>query len=78
MKKNYTKTFIGSLAAFFLSISCCWISALALWIGGATLLTSLATYLGKIQYLLVGIGIFLSVVSLVLFFRNPKEKQNIR
>jgi len=68
MKKNYKKTFIGSIAAFFLGTSCCWISSLAIWLGGATVLTTIANYLGKVQYFIIVLGVLLAIWSLVLFF----------
>ena len=67
MKINHKKTFIGSLIAFFLGTSCCWISALAIWLGGATILTSFASYFGQLQYLLLFIGVFLIILSAVLY-----------
>lgn len=73
MKINHKKTFIGSLIAFFLSVSCCWISALAIWLGGATMITSFATYFDKLQYAIIGIGIFLGITSLVLFLRHRQQ-----
>lgn len=70
MDVNHKKTFIGSIIAFFLGVSCCWVSALAIWLGGTTILTSVAAYLGKLQYTIIVLGIFLGVLSLVLFIRN--------
>lgn len=75
MKVTPKKIFIGSLIAFFLSISCCWISALTIWLGGATVITSLATYFDQLQYAIIGIALFLGITSLVLFL---KEKKRIR
>lgn len=72
MKINHKKTFIGSLIAFFLGISCCWISALIIWVGGATILTSFAAYLGKMQYVIIATGVFLGILSLVFFLKNRR------
>ncbi len=73
MKITPKKTLIGSLIAFFLGISCCWISALAIWLGGATVITSFATYFDKVQYAIIGIGIFLGITSLVLFLKHRQQ-----
>jgi len=70
MKINPKKTFIGSLVAFFLGISCCWMSALAIWLGGATMLTSVANYFGKLQYAILLIGLLLAGLSLFLFLKR--------
>ena len=56
--------------AFFLGASCCWISALTIWLGGATILTSFANYFGKLQYAILLIGVFLAGLSLFLFLKN--------
>lgn len=73
MKINHKKTFIGSLVAFFLGTSCCWISSIAIWLGGATILTSFAAYLGKMQYFIIALGVFLGILSLVLFWKNRQK-----
>jgi len=70
MKLNHKNTFWGSVVAFFLGTSCCWISALAIWLGGATVLTWLSTFIENIQELLVFVGALLGGVSLFLFFRK--------
>lgn len=67
MEINHKKTFIGTVIAFFLSISCCWMSSLAIWLGGTTLLTSFAAYLGQLQLFIIAIAIFLGILSLVLY-----------
>lgn len=72
MKITPKKTFIGSLVAFFLGTSCCWISSLVIWLGGAALLTSFANHFGQLQYVFLFIGIFLSVLSAVLYFKTTK------
>jgi len=70
MKINHKKTFIGSLIAFFLGTSCCWISSLAIWLGGATIVTSFASYLGQLQYFILFIGAFLIILSAVLYYKT--------
>ncbi|MBK7635173.1 MAG: hypothetical protein IPJ13_13535 [Saprospiraceae bacterium] len=46
MDTNYKKSFFGSIIAFILGTSCCWLTSLAVWLGGATILTGLAAFLG--------------------------------
>lgn len=77
MKITPKKTFIGSLIAFFLGTSCCWISSLAIWLGGVTIMTSFAAYLGKMQVFIIAIGIFLGILSLILFFKHRRLQQKI-
>ena len=76
MRINPKKTFIGSLVAFFVGISCCWISALAIWLGGATILTSVATYLGKLQYAILLAAVLLGGLSLFIFVKHRRMTQN--
>ena len=70
MKLNHKNTFWGSVLAFFIGTSCCWMSSLAIWLGGATLLTWTTTFIESIQELLIFAGALLGVISLFLFFRK--------
>lgn len=70
MKNNYKKTFLGSILAFAMGLSCCWMSALAIWIGGVTLFGSIASFLEILRPVLIGLGIFMGIVSLVLFLKK--------
>jgi len=70
MKLNHKNTFWGSVLAFFIGTSCCWMSALAIWLGGATMLTWTTTFIESIQELLIFAGALLGVISLFLFFRK--------
>ena len=72
MKLNQKNTFWGSVTALIIGSSCCWISSLAIWLGGATLLTATATFIGDLQGLLLGIGFLLGFVSFLLFLKNKK------
>jgi len=38
--KRYKKTLLGSMAAFFIGTSCCWLSSLGVWLGGAAFLVT--------------------------------------
>lgn len=64
MKANYKKSFLGSVLAFILGASCCWLTSLAVWFGGVTILTAFATFLGRfntvifiLAILLFGLGV---------------------
>ncbi|MFK7774881.1 MAG: hypothetical protein AB8F94_22260 [Saprospiraceae bacterium] len=70
MKLNHKNTFWGSVVAFFIGTSCCWISSLAIWFGGVTILTWAVTFIENIQELLIFVGVLLGTVSLFLFFRK--------
>lgn len=78
--KTWKKTLVGGLAAFFLAFSCCWISALAIWLGGTTLLGVLVIYLDNIQIPLFILGALLSTIALVLYYKkiqtNKKHENN--
>ncbi|MFK8008813.1 MAG: LPXTG cell wall anchor domain-containing protein [Saprospiraceae bacterium] len=70
MKLNHKNTFWGSVVAFFIGTSCCWISSLAIWLGSATLLTWLSIFIESIQALFIFVGALLGGVSLFFFFRK--------
>lgn len=72
MKLNHKNTFWGSLTALILGSSCCWISSLAIWLGGATMLTATATFIGNFQIVLLIFGVVLGLVSFYLFFKKRK------
>jgi len=72
--KDYKKTFFGSVVAFFVGTSCCWLSSLAIWIGGATLFGTLITFIEDMQGLLIGLGILLAVISVYLYFKRRNTK----
>jgi len=63
MKTNYKKSFLGSILAFILGTSCCWLTSLAVWLGGATVLTIFATFLGQHHTLFIILGLCLLVVG---------------
>lgn len=71
--KPYKKTLVGSIVAFFIGTSCCWLSSLAIWIGGATFIGVLGTFIGDIQILLISAGLILLISSLFLFLRNNSK-----
>ncbi|HLF52923.1 hypothetical protein [Flavobacterium sp.] len=59
MKTNYKKTFLGGIIAFILGTSCCWLTSLAVWLGGVTILTVFATFIGKFNTTIIIFSIFL-------------------
>jgi len=72
--KDYKKTLFGSMLAFFVGTSCCWLSSLAIWIGGATLIGTLVTFIEDVQLLSLALGGLLAVCSLYLYFQKRKVK----
>jgi len=80
--KTWKKTFVGGLAAFFLAFSCCWISALAIWLGGTTLLGVLAVYLESMQLPLIILGAALITAALISYNKkiqtNKKHEHNTK
>lgn len=70
--KDYKKTFIGSIVAFFIGTSCCWLSSLAIWIGGATILGTVSSFVDRVQIPLVGLGVVLLLVAVYSFVKRRK------
>ena len=75
MKGNYKKTLWGSLAAFFIGTSCCWLSSLAIWVGGAALLGTIVSFSEDIQWVLIFVGIVLGLVSLILYIQKRGKEE---
>ena len=76
--KDYKKSLFGSIIAFFVGTSCCWMSSLAIWVGGATLFGSLITFIEDIQLLLLVLGSLLAIVSFYLYFQKRRSKDLIK
>jgi len=72
MKSNYKKTFLGSIITFFMGISCCWLSSLVVWFGGATLMGTVISFVEDMQLVFFAIGGILVIISLVLYFKRKK------
>ena len=72
----YKKTFLGSIIAFALSISCCWISSLMIWFGGLAFLGVMVEFMENIRLPLVIMGSILGIVSIFLFLRNIGKKDS--
>lgn len=65
MKANYKKSFWGSIVAFVLGTSCCWLTSLAVWFGGATILTAFATFLGRFNTIIIIFAILLLGLGII-------------
>lgn len=71
--KTYVKTFIGGMIAFFVGTSCCWLSSLAIWIGGAAFIGVLVQWIESLQVQLIVLGIVLVMVSGYLYWRKKSD-----
>ena len=72
--KNYKRTFLGSAVAFFIGTSCCWLTSLAIWLGGATLIATIASLIENVQTLLISLGTILLIITLFLYLKGRKKK----
>ncbi len=72
--KSYKKTVTGSIITFVIGTSCCWISSLAVWFGGATIIGTIASFIEDTQTLFIFVSIFLAIGSIFLYFRNRRKK----
>jgi len=68
--KSYKKTFYGSLIAFFVGTSCCWISGLAIWLGGAAFAGMAVRYIQNLQLLILSLGIILLILAFIQYARR--------
>lgn len=71
--ENNKWTLISGFAAILIGTSCCWLSSLAIWIGGATLLGATTTYTESILIPMIIIGFLLLLLG---FYKNQKSKKN--
>lgn len=78
MKGNYKKSFLGSIIAFILGTSCCWLTSLAVWFGGATILTAFATFLGRFNSIIIIFALLLLGLGIIQLsiHRQNLRKQN--
>ena len=70
MKTNYKKSFVGSLLAFVLGTSCCWLTSLAIWFGGATLLTIIARFASQYQTIILFIALVFFIMGIYQFWKH--------
>jgi cellobiose-specific phosphotransferase system component IIC len=72
--KTYKKTLLGSIVTFFIGTSCCWLSSLAIWLGGVTLLGSIINMVENIQTQLILLSIIFGIVTVYLYQKNIRKK----
>ena len=72
MKLNHKKSFIGSIVALLIGSSCCWLSSLAAWIGGVTIISGIVAAVSKVQIYFIGIGFLLAIIGIILYFYSRK------
>ena len=72
MKANYKKTFLGSILAFILGTSCCWLTSLAVWLGGVTFLTVLSGFVHNYNSIILAIAFLFFVVAIYKFWKYKK------
>jgi len=68
--KHYSKTFFGSIVAFVLGTSCCWLSSMAIWFGGAALVGIIGSFFENIQTLLLILGVGFGITTVFLYFKK--------
>jgi len=67
VKRNYKKTLWASIIVFVLGTSCCWVSTLVIWVGGAAVIGVISKYLPNIQVFLIALGVTLGLITLYLY-----------
>jgi len=70
---DYKKTFLGSIVAFVIGMSCCWLSSLAIWFGGIAALGTIANFVENIQEFLIILGGILLLTSGIFYWRKKRE-----
>ena len=74
MKTNYKKSFLGSILAFILGTSCCWLTSLAVWLGGATVLTVISRFTHQYNTIILSVALLFFIVGLYQFWKHKKSK----
>jgi multisubunit Na+/H+ antiporter MnhG subunit len=69
MKLNYKKTLLGSIIALIIGTSCCWLSTLAFWIGGASILSIIASFTSPYQKYILAIASILFLIGIFQFIK---------
>lgn len=77
LKLSYTKTFWGALLAFILATSCCWIPAILIGIGGASIANALVGGLNIASIVFFALGFILTFYAGYLFYTR-KQKINYK
>jgi hypothetical protein len=73
MKTNYKKSLLGSIVAFVLGTSCCWLTSLAIWFGGATFLTILSRFVHEYNTSILIIAALFLGIGLYQFWKHKKH-----
>lgn len=74
MKTNYKKSFLGSILAFVLGTSCCWLTSLAVWLGGATFLTILSSFVQAYKPVILGAAVLFLGIGIYQFWKHKQQK----
>ena len=72
---KYKKIFLGSITAFILGISCCWMSSLTIWIGGASLVGTILHFVEDLQWVLLLLGLLFGISTIILLKKQRKRKE---
>jgi cytochrome c biogenesis protein CcdA len=75
MKANYKKSFLGRALAFVLGTSCCWLTSLAVWLGGATFLTVLSRFVHEYTTQILGIALLFFGMGVYQFWKHKKKSK---
>jgi uncharacterized RDD family membrane protein YckC len=70
MRLKPKNTFIASALALLLGSSCCWLTTLAVWLGGASILTVFSAWLSPAQPYLLLLGLSLLAWGIFLILRR--------
>lgn len=76
MESKYKKSFLGSVIAFVLGTSCCWLTSVAVWLGGATVLTVISNFTHKYQAVILTISALLFIGGMYQFWKHKKKKSS--
>jgi len=64
---------IGSIVAFIVGTSCCWLSALAIWLGGIGFLSVIINMVEDFQMYLIVLSIIFGFISIYLYQKNKTK-----
>ncbi|MFK7806471.1 MAG: hypothetical protein AB8F74_01595 [Saprospiraceae bacterium] len=70
--KNYKKTLFGGIVTFVIGTGCCWISSLAVWLGGGVIVGTFVNFIESTQSSFILMSILLAMGSIFLHFRNRR------
>ena len=76
MKAKYKKSFWGSNLAFVLGTSCCWLTSVAVWLGGATVLTTISNFTHRYQAVILTISALFFVIGIYQLWRFKNKKHS--